>query len=138
LSLTKVAFRALPVTEPPIPEGGGRIFTPAGELAQILNGQAFAFVAYVEFLPNASQPRGNHYHLAKTEMLYVITGHLKAVYKELDSGLTEARTLSSGDLVTILPGCAHVYYALEHTRTIEISDTRYDPADTLPFRLDDS
>ncbi|MEU0157108.1 hypothetical protein [Micromonospora fulviviridis] len=41
--MDKVQLRRLPVTTPPIPSGGGRIQSPAGELAQVVNGDSYQF-----------------------------------------------------------------------------------------------
>lgn len=132
----KVRFRTLPVTQPPTPPGGGRIVTPAGELAQVLNGATFRFLAYLEFKPESTRPRGNHYHAKKTETLYLISGSLRAVYRDISTGEQAERVLHSGDLVTISPGCAHVYFAEEHSQAIEVADAEYDPADTIPFMIE--
>lgn len=132
----KVSFRTLPVTVPPTAPGGGRIVTPAGELAQVFSGQDFRFLAYLEFKANLSMPRGNHYHAVKTESLYVITGRLRAVYRDIETGETLTRTLSAGDLVTIKPGCAHTYFPEEYSQAIEVADTAYDPADTIPYAIE--
>lgn len=132
----KVRVRSLPVTAPPTPPGGGRIVTPAGELAQILNGVTFRFLAYLEFKPDPSAPRGNHVHAKKTESLYLISGHLRAVYQDISTGERTECDLRSGDLVTISPGCAHVYFAEEYSQAIEVADADYDPADTIPFMIE--
>jgi len=132
----KVRFRTLPVTQPPTPPGGGRIVTPAGELAQVLNGETFRFLAYLEFKTDSKRPRGNHYHAEKTESLYVISGRLRAVYRDISTGEQTERVLQAGDLVTISPGCAHVYFPEEYSQAIEVSDAEYDPADTIPFMIE--
>lgn len=129
----KVEIRTLPITPAPTPPGGGRIMTPSGELAQVINGQTFRFLAYLEFIPGMAKPRGNHYHTNKTESLYIIGGKLRAVFKDLDTGDTVSRHLSAGDLITIKPGCAHVYFAEEYSQAIEISDTAYNPDDTTAY-----
>ncbi len=131
----KVSVRNLPRVSPPIPQGGGRIQTAAGELTQIVNGDLFRFVVYMEFLPDAAAPRGNHYHAAKTESLYIIKGRLRAVYQDIDTERTLETELGEGDLVAIQPRCAHVYYALEYTQAIELSTEPYNPGDTVPFNL---
>lgn len=131
-AVQKVRLRRLPVTSPPIPAGGGRIQSPAGELAQIVNGGTYRFLAYLEFRPDAARPRGNHYHAHKTETLYVISGRLRAVFRDLDSGERTELTIEAGDAVTVEPRCAHVYFALEHSQAVELADTPYDPGDTHP------
>ncbi|MFG3687838.1 cupin domain-containing protein [Micromonospora sp. NPDC047740] len=136
--MEKMQLRRLPVTMPPIPPGGGRIQSPAGELAQVVNGDSYKFLAYVEFRPDASKPRGNHFHAHKTELLYLISGRVRAVYQDLDSGERAELTLEPGDLVTVQPRCAHVYYALEYSQAVELADHPYDPADTHPYEVGDA
>src|SRR4051794_18047387 len=45
----KARRRTLPLVKPPIPSGGGRIITAAGELAQIVDGDHFQFLVAIEF-----------------------------------------------------------------------------------------
>lgn len=134
--MKKVQIRRLPITSPPLPETGGRIQTPAGELAQVVNGPTFRHLAYMEFLPDSSKPRGNHYHREKTELLYIISGRLRAVYKDLESEERLEVELHPGDLVTVAPHCAHAYYALEHSQAVEMAEHPFDPTDTYPYQLD--
>jgi mannose-6-phosphate isomerase-like protein (cupin superfamily) len=136
LALEEILVHRLPIGEPPIPEGGGRITTPAGELAQIVSGGSYAFLAYIEFLPDETKPRGNHYHAIKTETLYIIKGSLRAVYRDIERGTMREVALSAGDRVTIPPKVAHVYYASEYTQTVELADLPYDPNDTISLRLE--
>ncbi|MGW1062182.1 hypothetical protein [Micromonospora rubida] len=133
--MEKVQVRRLPVTTPPVPPGGGRIQSPAGELAQVVNGDIYRFLAYLEFRPDATKPRGNHFHNHKSETLYLISGRLRALYHDLDSGERAEMTLEPGDLVTVHPRCAHVYYALEHSQAVELADQPYDPTDTHPYEV---
>ena len=128
----KVQRRRLPIVEPPIPTGGGRIMTSAGELAQIVNGDAYRFLAFVEFRYAGPQSptRGNHVHRRKAESLYVISGRLRALYEDLESGDRMAIDLEPGDLVTVEPNCAHAYRPLEDALAIEFASVPYDSADT--------
>lgn len=128
-------MRRLPSLDPPIPEGGGRITSEAGELAQIANGELFRFLAYIEFKPSVSTLRGNHYHQSKVEVLYIISGLLRARYRDIDTGESTELLLETGDLVTIAPRCAHAYLPLEYSQAIELSAEAYDPADTIRHDL---
>lgn len=107
----------------------------AGELAQIVNGDPFRFMAYIEFRPYGETLRGNHFHEQKTEFLYVISGRLTAHYIDLENDETLTIDLTGGDLVTIEPRCAHAYRALEHTHAIEFTKTVYNPTDTFPYKV---
>jgi dTDP-4-dehydrorhamnose 3,5-epimerase-like enzyme len=136
MPLAKVTIRTLSLVNPPIPHGGGRIQSAAGELAQIVNGESFRFLAYIEFKHGAPSFRGNHYHECKTETLYIISGRIQARYFDLDTGESMDSILKGGDLVTIQPRCAHVYYPLEYSQAVEISANIYDPTDTVPYQFD--
>jgi quercetin dioxygenase-like cupin family protein len=133
--MDKVAIRRLPDVVPPIPQGGGRIVTPAGELAQIVNGEAYRYLAFLEFHPDPNAPRGNHFHAVKTEHLYIVDGLVRATYRDLDTDETAEVELVAGDLVIVRPRCAHAYVALEHSHAVEFSPLDYDPADTIRYVL---
>jgi mannose-6-phosphate isomerase-like protein (cupin superfamily) len=136
--LAKVTLRRLPVFERP-PETpvltGARIRMAAGEAAPILNGGPWRFVAYLEFLPGTGAWRGNHFHERKRETFYVVTGRLRAVFEDVDSGERAETELSAGDLLVIEPRCAHAFTALEYAQVIEASPFEYDAADAHPFLL---
>ncbi len=112
--------------------------TPAGELAQIVNGEAFRFLALVEFRYTGpdSPARGNHVHRIKAESLCILRGRLRAMYEDLESGEKLTIDLSPGDLVTVSPQCAHAYVPLEETLAIEFSEVPYDPSDTEPHPVE--
>jgi quercetin dioxygenase-like cupin family protein len=128
-----VSVRLLPVVSPPIPEGGGRISSPAGELVQVVNGDCLRFAAYIEFKAGAA--RANHYHRCRTETLYVISGLLAARYRDTVTGDTTDVLLSPGHLVTVRPGYAHAYWAVECSQVMEFSDRSYDPSETVAYDL---
>lgn len=131
-----VRIRRLPVIRgrPATPVlDGGRILLPAGEFAQVANGGAARFVAYLEFLAGPGRSRGNHVHARRTEILYVIRGRLRARWRDVAGGDRVERVLTAGDLVTVSPGCAHAYEAIEYSQAIELSDTPFDPEDVTPF-----
>lgn len=136
--MSKLLRRSLSVVEPPIPLGGGRIVTAAGELAQVVNGETFRFLAVVEFRYSGpeSPARGNHVHRRKTETLYVVRGMLRATYEDLETGEKLTMNLGPGDLVTVPPDCAHAYVPLAEALAIEFSDKPYDPSDTEPHRVE--
>jgi dTDP-4-dehydrorhamnose 3,5-epimerase-like enzyme len=127
--------RRLPIVEAPIPAGGGRIVSTNGELAQILNGGEFRFLAFLEFFPDSPRLRGNHYHNRRTETLYVLTGRLMSRFRNLDTGETRDYDLSRGDLVRVPPRWAHVYRPLENSSAVEMSPTVFDPDDITPYDL---
>jgi dTDP-4-dehydrorhamnose 3,5-epimerase-like enzyme len=128
----KVSHRRLVEQEPPL-VAGGRLRTPAGEIAQVVNGDAFRFLVYLEFVPGPAGTRGRHYHNRRVELLYVIRGSLRAVYVDLTTSAVRKLALSAGDLVMVQPRCAHAYTANEYTQALELSASPYDPDDTVGF-----
>jgi mannose-6-phosphate isomerase-like protein (cupin superfamily) len=134
----KVTVRRLPVTDPPIPMGGGRVLNDTGEMAQILNGpDTYKFLTFLSFRPTSSRLRGNHYHNKKLELMYLIRGRLIGTYRNLSTGAETTVELETGDLVTIEPNCAHAYLALEDTDAVEMGKDEYDPEDTHGYSLAD-
>lgn len=131
----KVSVQHLPVMQPPLPSTGGRFSSPAGEMAQVINGEAMRLVTYIEFRADG-KPRGNHFHREKVEIIYIIRGRLKAIYIDLDANQRQEVELKTGDLVRVQPNCAHVYIAEEYTQALELNAVPYDPADTVPYQID--
>lgn len=128
--LDKINIRRLEVKTPPLDENGGRIISQAGEIAQIVSGTSFKFLAYIEFEESGETPRGNHYHVNKEEFFYVVKGRLRAIYENLETKERAETVLETGDLVSVKPKCAHVYFPVEYTQLIEFSTGAFDPADT--------
>lgn len=120
--------------KPPFPKTGGRGLSPAGEMAQIINGDAMRLVTYIEFTMDG-KPRGNHYHTKKTEIIYVIRGHLRVFFEDLDTHERFDISAKTGDLIRVQPNCAHVYVAQEYTQALELNEVAYDPADTFPYTV---
>jgi uncharacterized protein YndB with AHSA1/START domain len=129
--LDKVTLRRLPEVGAPIPPGGGRMVTGAGEMAQIVNGEAFRYLSFLEFRADPTASRGNHYHAVKTEHLYIVDGLILATYVDVDSGEEAQVELRHGDLVAVAPRCAHSYIALEHSHAVEYTAFAFDPEDTV-------
>jgi dTDP-4-dehydrorhamnose 3,5-epimerase-like enzyme len=132
-ALAKVALRRLPVKDPPL-TGGGRLRNETGELAEIVSGPAFRFLAYVDFAA-AGAERGHHVHERRIESLYVISGSLSAIFQDLDSGETGRLALAPGDLVVVQPRCAHAYVAGEYSQAVEFAPEPFDPEDTASHDL---
>jgi uncharacterized protein YndB with AHSA1/START domain len=129
--LEKVTLRRLPEVGAPIPPGGGRMVTGAGEMAQIVNGEAYRYLSFLEFRPDPTASRGNHYHGVKTEHLYIVDGLILASYLDVDSGEKAQIELRHGDLVAVAPRCAHSYIAVEHSHAVEFTAFAFDPEDTV-------
>lgn len=133
MNLTKVSIRKLNIKKPPLDNDGGRIITDAGEIAQIVSGEMYRYLAYIEFEENPNIARGNHYHDKKEEYLYIIKGNLKVIYEDVDNNERQEIILTTGDLVIVKPRCAHVYYPLSYTQAIEFSRDPFDPHDTYKY-----
>lgn len=137
--LTKVSIRRLGIYTLPLSAPltqGGRIMTAAGELAQLVNGEAFRHLAYLEFADKPAIARGNHYHRSKDEYLYVLRGRLQATLQDITTHERATVIVETGDLVRIQPGCAHVYRPLSYTQALEFAPTPFDPGDTYSYVLE--
>lgn len=113
------------------PHPFGRIDKGRGELNYLNFGRDIKFVGVLEFLPGLGI-RGKHYHKNKTEMMYVLTGEMKGFYwLPEDSRGLEKRIHKKGDFITIRPGLAHAFEAIERTMTIELSPDTFIIEDTF-------
>lgn len=133
-----VTIRRLPVLEKPPARpilDGVRIVMPAGEAAPVWNGGPWRFIAYLELLPGPGLWRGNHWHERKTEYFYVISGRLRGVFEDLDSGERLEADLDAGTTVVIEPRVAHAFRGLERSQAIECSPLEFDAGDAFPKRV---
>jgi mannose-6-phosphate isomerase-like protein (cupin superfamily) len=135
VAIRRLATHHLPLAAPLGPEGG-RLFSAAGEMAQLVSGTSFRYLAYLEFVHQPHVMRGNHYHHIKHEHLYVLAGRLRCICKDLDTGEQAVYELAAGDLMQIQPGCAHVFVPLEYVQALEFAPQPYDPADAYPYLLE--
>lgn len=110
-------------------DGAGRITSPAGELVRFANGENYRFAAYWNCHPGGPC-RGNHYHMEKVEVMYLISGKLHAAYLDLDTDERFDLVLIAGDLVTVRPRLVHSYIALQSAQVVEVASTTYTPTDT--------
>lgn len=129
----KLSVHELPQVWAPIPADGGVLVSDAGRFARVLDGEAFRYLAFVEFLPGRT--RGNHYHHAKQELLYITDGRLLAYYVDIDTGRSLELTLGAGHVIRTGPRLAHAYHALEVAHAIEISVQPFDASDTVPYEV---
>lgn len=137
MSFPRATVRRLPRVRLPLAApvtDGGIIEMPAGDFVQIANGRELRFVGHLEFRAGAA--RGNHAHLTRTEWFTVIRGRLRARYHDLDTGERFECVLEPGDQVTVLPGCAHTYLALEDAAAVECASHPFDPNDSVAFAFD--
>lgn len=131
----KIRIRHLPVDGAESDER--RLFSPKGELAQIVNGSmTIKHLVYWDLdSPKSGQTRGDHYHHIKNEECYILTGELDITI--CDRGTMEQAILpaTAGDRITIEAGVAHSYRSRSYAQVLELLPTPYDATDTVPFKL---
>jgi dTDP-4-dehydrorhamnose 3,5-epimerase-like enzyme len=78
--------------------------------------------------------RGSHYHEAKEEIFYVVSGKMRALFLDMDTLQKEEYILEKGDKIRMKPRCGHIFYGLEDTLVVEYSPQVYDTEDS--YRID--
>ena len=127
-------FEAKPVSGAPILK---RLLLPQGELAHFWDGEeSIHYMAFLEL--RAGTIRGNHYHRHKRELIYIISGEVRLLVEDIESGTREEITLVDGDLARIDTGVAHVYRITNPGQAIEFSSARFNPSDLFPWALIDT
>jgi len=130
----KITIRSLPCrNEGKIPR---RIVESRGEMAILHPAGPVYNPVHFDLAAGPGNLRGQHYHETKTEIFYIIAGSCRLTYVDLDDGGKGTIEAGSGDMVTILPRCAHSFEALEYCQVIEFSlqDVDYS-VDTIPYEL---
>jgi mannose-6-phosphate isomerase-like protein (cupin superfamily) len=115
-----------------------RIFSPKGEMAQILNrpDEAFKQLVYWDLDSTQSgQERGHHYHERKVEHFYVLTGELELWVRDLESSVSKKHFVKAGNRLTIHPRVAHAFRSLTYSQVLEYFPEPYDPSDTHPYKV---
>lgn len=134
----RVTKRSLPtVTGPPPPEAPElkRLLLRQGELAHFWNGEEpIRYIAYLELRPDSV--RGNHYHLRKRELVYVISGEIRVLVEDPASRNRETLVLKTGDLGFIDTRIAHHYQITNPGHAIEFSSAAFDPTDICPWAFE--
>src|SRR6478752_143983 len=93
----KVKIWRLPEVQPGVNEAGlKRLMLPQGELAQFYDDEeGIRYIASIEL--KVGTVRGNHYHKIKREYVYVLSGKLRLVVRELTTGKSEETELGAGE-----------------------------------------
>jgi dTDP-4-dehydrorhamnose 3,5-epimerase-like enzyme len=78
--------------------------------------------------------RGSHYHEAKEEIFYVVSGKMRALFLDMDTLQKEEYILEKGDKIRMRPRCGHIFYGLEGTLVVEYSPHVYNKEDS--YRID--
>lgn len=89
------------------------------------------FIALLEFLE--SEPRGNHYHHKKEEVILILMGEVLCEFRLPESKQIQvSHTLTAGEYVRITPGCVHIFTAVNGTAiAMEYGSTSYDDEDVI-------
>lgn len=129
----KVRKRSLPALNPPTGPDAPmlkRLLLPQGELAQFYDADApIHYIAFLELTPGSI--RGNHYHEAKEEFVYLIAGELRVTIEAVASGEREVVSMAAGDLLFLSTRIAHAFEVIKPGQAIEFSSARFDPKDTF-------
>ena len=111
-----------------------RLMLSQGELAEVHDGtEEIRYLAIIEL--RAGGTRGNHYHMIKQEMVYVIEGELLVALQDPQSGTRDSMRLEAGDLAIIPPGVAHAMRTIRPGKALEFSPARFNAADSYRFEL---
>ena len=132
----KVSLPAFKSAPPPDAPGPKRLFLPQGELAHFYDGpEGIQYIAFMELREGSL--RGNHWHRVKKEHIYVITGELLLVVREVEvtSDRAVSVKLQAGDLAIIAPGVAHALKAIVSGHAVEFAPTPFNGADVQRLAL---
>lgn len=103
-----------------------------GEFAQISYKEEIWHLAVFGIRKGFS--RGSHYHEAKEEIFYVVSGKMRALFLDMDTLQKEEYILEKGDKIRMKPRCGHIFYGLEDTLVVEYSPHVYNMEDS--YRID--
>lgn len=104
---------------------------PKGDTAYINPEEDVKFTGIIEFVPGTGV-RGNHYHKNKLEILYIISGEIKAYYWALERPDVITEIIhAKGDKITIPPYIGHGFEAVTHAIALEMTTTAFDMTDTF-------
>ncbi|SHE44703.1 Cupin [Desulfacinum infernum DSM 9756] len=104
-----------------------------GEVALIEDGLTIRHLAVFSLRAGPGHFRGGHYHRVKTERFYVISGKVRILTVDVETGRKGHTDVRSGDKLVIPPLLAHRFHALEDAWLVEYYDSTYDPEDDVPF-----
>jgi oxalate decarboxylase/phosphoglucose isomerase-like protein (cupin superfamily) len=128
--MDKVQIEKLPHSKEIL--GAKRWEEERGEFVQISYKEEIRHLAVFEIRKGFS--RGSHYHEAKEEIFYVVSGKMRALFLDMDTLQKEEYILEKGDKIRIKPRCGHILYGLEDTLVVEYSPQVYNVEDS--YRID--
>ncbi len=106
--MDKVQIEKLPHSKEIL--GAKRWEEERGEFVQISYKEEIRHLAVFEIRKGFS--RGSHYHEAKEEIFYVVSGKMRALLMDMDTLQKEEYILEKGDKIRLKPRCGHIFYGL--------------------------
>jgi dTDP-4-dehydrorhamnose 3,5-epimerase-like enzyme len=128
--MDKVQIEKLPHSKEIL--GAKRWEEERGEFVQISYKEEIWHLAVFEIRKGFS--RGSHYHEAKEEIFYVVSGKMRALLMDMDTLQKEEYILEKGDKIRLKPRCGHIFYGLEDTLVVEYSPQVFNMEDS--YRID--
>ena len=125
--MNRVFIENLPETREP--DGPKRWVDEKGQFVQISYREDIGHLALFEL--RKGQFRGGHYHERKEEAFYIVSGRIRAVFRDLQSGENETCILEEGLKVRVGTGVGHRFYGIEDSVVVEYSPQYYDSSDAI-------
>ncbi len=110
-------------------DGAKRWVDEKGEFVQISYNEDIGHLAFFELLKG--QRRGDHYHMTKEEVFYVLSGKIEAVFASLSPDRKRTCILKKGMKIRVPTGIAHSFYGIEDSLVVEYSPQYYDKTDSV-------
>ncbi len=127
--MDKIIFEKLPDMKNI--DGVKRWTEERGEFVQIAYKEEIRHLAFFELKKKFF--RGSHFHMQKEEIFYVISGKIRAIFRDIKTLQQEERILVKGDKLRVKTGCGHIFYGLEDSTVVEYSPQYFDKDDTYPI-----
>ncbi len=105
-----------------------------GEFVQVSYGEEIRHLAFFEI--RTGFLRGEHYHLLKEEIFYIVKGVVRGCFVDLDTGEKAEVILMKGQRARVKPRCWHSFCGLEDASVVEYSPQIYDSSDSYRVEAD--
>ena len=129
--MDKVIIEKLPVAKNIA--GAKRWTEEKGEFVQISHLEEIRHLALFEIKKGFF--RGRHYHREKEEIIYIVSGRLRARFVDTETNERGESILEEGDKIRIKPLCGHILHGLEDSIVVEYSPQFYDIEDNYKIDL---
>ena len=127
----KYIVEELPITVEFLKEK--RLIEGRGELVLLADGEEIRHITYFSLQPGKGFYRGGHYHKKKKEKFYVLSGSARILLEDIETREYKVLDVDAGKRVTIMPMCAHKFYALTSVQIIEYYSSAYDLNDDIRY-----